>query len=190
VQWPCFGCFSFWVFIKLKDRILLILNALDSDEDRLAIEPLGLKRDVRVKGPSRDGDETLVEAAFKHAIESGKKVTAIQVLSSNLYHWGRHDIIISGPGKMTFLLYVRDLVMKRSQEKAAALKKKAQDLGIPLEIMMSESKNPVDSIVQEARKGYGVVFVPKERKKLFPLMKRHTLESMLKKHDILNVIAC
>ena len=70
------------------------------------------------------------------------------------------------------------------------LKTKARELGIPLEILMSESKDPVESIIQEARKGYGVVFVPKERKKLFPLMKRHTLESMLKKHDIMNVVAC
>jgi hypothetical protein len=174
----------------MQDSILLILNALDSDEDKLAIEPFGLQRDVRAKGPSRDGDEKLVEAAFRHAAKTGEKVRAIQVLSSNLYHWGRHDIIISGPGKEAFLLYVHDLVMKRGQEKADALEQKAKEIGIPLEIQMSESKDPIETIVQEASKGYNMVFLPKERKRLFPLSKRHTLEDVLKKHDIMNVVAC
>jgi hypothetical protein len=174
----------------MKDSVLLILNALDSDEDKLAIEPFGAKRDVRAKGPSRDGDEALVEAAFKYAVSKGKKVKAVQVLSSNLYHWGRHDIIISGPGKMTFLLYVKELVMERGQEKADILENKARSMGVPLEIQLSESKDPVQTIIQEAKKGYDTVFLPKERKKLFPLSKRHTLEDVLKKHDISNVVAC
>ena len=174
----------------MKDKVLLILNALDSDEDQLAIEPFGLLRDVRAKGPSRDGDEKLVDIAFQHAAKNGEKVVAIQVLSSNLYHWGRHDTIISGPGKETFLLHVRDLVMKRGQEKADALEQKAKENGIALEIQMSESKDPIATIVEEVGKGYDMVFIPKQRKKLFPLSKRHTLEDALKKHDILNVVAC
>jgi hypothetical protein len=174
----------------MKDHVLLILNALDSDEDQLAIEPFGLGRDVRAKGPSRDGDEKLVQAAFQYAAKTGDKVIAIQVLSSNLYHWGRHDSIISGPGKEIFLLHVHDLVMQRSKEKAAALKNKAKEIGIPLEIQMSETKDPTEAIVHEASKGYDLVFIPKERKRLFPLNKRHTLEDVLKKHDIMNVVAC
>jgi hypothetical protein len=174
----------------MQDRVLLILNTLDSDEDKLAIEPFGLQRDVQAKGPSRDGDEKLVKIAFQYAAKTGEKVIAIQVLSSNLYHWGRHDTIISGPGKETFLLHVHDLVMQRGKEKADALERKARTLGISLEIQMSESKDPTATIVQEASKGYDMVFIPKERKRIFPLSKRHTLEDVLKQHDILNVVAC
>ena len=63
----------------MQDSVFLILNALDSDEDKLAIEPFGLQRDVQARGPSRDGDEKLVEAAFKHAAKTSEKVIAIQV---------------------------------------------------------------------------------------------------------------
>ena len=170
--------------------VLLVLNALDSDEDQLAIEPFGLQRDVRAKGPSRDGDEKLIDAAFRYAAETGKKVMAMQVLSSNLYHWGRHDIIISGPGKTTFLLYVRELVLQRAKEKLEELEERAKTLGIPLEIQMIESKDPIEAIVQEASQGYARVFLPKERKKLFPLSKRHTLEDILKQRNIPNLVSC
>lgn len=174
----------------MQPKLLLVLNALDSDEDQLAIKPLGQGRDVQVKGPSRDADDRLINAAFLHAIDKGDGVKALQILSSNLYHWGRQDIIISGPGKSAFLMYVRQLVIERGQQKKTRLQKRAKKMGVPLEIQLVESEDPVAVIIKEAGKGYDTIFLPKERRKLFPLSKRHTLEDHLKKAGFNNILVC
>ena len=174
----------------MQPKVLLVLNALDSDDDQVAIKPFGEGRDVRIKGPSRDGDDRLINAAFLHAIDHGDEVKALQVLSSNLYHWGRQDIIISGPGKAAFLTYVRQLVIERGRQKKNHLQHLAQKMGVSLEVQLVESEDPVATIIKEAGTGYDTIFLPKERRKLFPLSKRHTLEDRLKNAGFSNLLAC
>lgn len=173
----------------MTDKILLILSTLDTDDDRIAIKKTLRGRDVEVTCESRRGEGRAIEEAFRYAESTSKRVVALQVLSSHLYHWGRCDSILSGPGKARFLIYVRDEVLRRSREKAEILHQSAQERGIAIEIRSVESEDPGSAIIEEAEKGYESIFLPKQRKGLFPLFEK-TLTQHLHKRVSSRIIEC
>lgn len=173
----------------MGDRILLILGPLDRDDDRIAIEKGPRGRDVEVTSESRRGDGAAIEEAFRYAESTSKKVVALQILSSHLYHWGRNDSILSGPGKARFLIYVRDEVLRRGKDREKELQERAQRRGIALEIRSVESEDPASTVVEEAEKGYDSVFLPRQRKGLFPIFEK-TLTHHLHKKVSSHIIEC
>ena len=122
-----------------------------------------------------------VKAAFNYAQSSSKRLHVLQILTSNLYHYGHHDLITTRPTKRQFLLYIRDEVLKRGKTEVRALEKKAGDMGISLEVNSVESEDIFLTALSEAKKGYDSVFLPKGRKKLFPLFKKNLVQYLRKK---------
>ena len=119
-----------------------------------------------------------VDAAFSFARSSGKNVTALQILTSDLYHYGHNDLIATRPSKAQFLLYIREQVLERATAQAAELRKSALDKGITLLIRPVETEDVAAAVIAEAKNGYDRIFLPKERKKLFPLLKRPLIRSL------------
>ena len=173
----------------MNDKILLILSSLYTDDDRIAIEKGFPFRDVKVKGDIKKGDGRAIEKAFRYAKSTSKKVVALQILTSNLYHWGRNDIILSGPAKTKFLLYIREEVLRRGEAEARVLKERARKRKISLEVRPIETEEVASAVVAEAKKGYGIIFLPKEKKKLFPLLEK-TLGQHLRKKTSSQIIEC
>jgi len=122
-----------------------------------------------------------IEAAFNYAQLTSKRLCVLQILTSNLYHYGHHDLITTRPTKRQFLLYIRDEVLKRGETEVQALEKKAGDMGISLEVNTVESEDIFLTSLSEAKKGYDSVFLPKGKKKLFPLFKKNLAQYLQKK---------
>ena len=175
--------------MNMNDKILLILSALDTDDDRIAIEKGSRGRDVEVKRHSKRGEGRAIEKALRYAEFTSKKVVALQILTSNLYHWGRNDSILSGPGKARFLFYIRDEVLTRGKDRVKELQESAEKRGIALEIRSVESEDLTSSVIEEAQKGYESIFLPKERKRLFPIFEK-TLAQHLRKNVDSQIIPC
>jgi hypothetical protein len=173
----------------VTDKILLILSTLVTDDDRIAIKKSSRGRDVEVERNGKQGDGRAIEEAFRYAESTSKKVVALQILTSHLYHWGRNDSILSGPGKARFLIYVRDEVLRRGKDRAKELQERAQNRGISLKIRSVESEHPVSTVIQEAEKGYDSIFLPKKRKGLFPIFEK-TLAQHLHKKVSSHIIEC
>lgn len=129
------------------------------------------------------------EAAFSYARSNSKRVVVLQILTSNLYHYGHQDIIATRPSKRQFLLHIRDEVMERGTVKAKAMAEKAQREGIVLEIISVESEDILSATAAEAKKGYDTVFLQREKRKLFPLFER-TLAGHLRKKTDARVVEC
>jgi hypothetical protein len=130
-----------------------------------------------------------IQTAFVHAQSTSKRLRIIQILTSDLYHYGHHDLVATRHSKREFLLYIRKEVLERGETAARALADKAGGMGISLEIETVESEDRFSTSLAEAKKGYELIFLPKEAKKLFPLFKR-TLESYLKSKIAGAIIAC
>ncbi len=136
-----------------------------------------------------DNRENAVEQAF-HAARSGSgKVKVLQILDSGLYHYAHNDLVAPRLSKRTFLLYIRELVLEKGRVEADELVRKACEMGISLDITPVETDDVISTVIAEAEKGYDEIFLPKEKKKLFPLFKR-TIEQHLKKKVPARVIAC
>jgi hypothetical protein len=129
------------------------------------------------------------ESAFNYAKSTSKTLVVLQILTSNLYHYGHHDVIATRPSKRQFLLYIRDEVLRRARAKAATLMDRAQGQGIGLEILSVESEDPSSAAVKEARKGYEVIFVSDKKRPLFPLFEK-TLAQHLQKKTTNKIIRC
>ena len=173
----------------MAQKILLLLGVSGAEEDGIFIAKTSDRRDVRVKGGTKHREEKAVEEAFNYAQSKSKAVVALQVLHSDLYHYGQTDLLLPGPGKKRFLLYVRDEVLKQANGRERALREKAQKRGIPLEVRSVESEDPALTAVEEAKKGYDAIFLPKERKSRFPLLKR-SVERQLRKGVSSPIVVC
>ncbi len=125
--------------------------------------------------------EDAVEAAFRFARASSKKIVALQILTSDLYHYGHNDLIATRPSKAQFLLYIREQVLARASAEAEQIRKRALNIGICLAICPVETEDVVSTVMTEARKGYDVIFLPKEKRKLFPLLKKQPVRQLKKK---------
>lgn len=130
-----------------------------------------------------------IKAAFSHAKLSSKRLQVIQILTSDLYHYGRQDLVATRPSKRQFLLYIRDEVLKRAETEAQALEETAREMEVSLGIHSIESEDILSAALSEAKKGYDVIFLPKQHKMLFPLFKR-TLAEYLRKRVSSRIVPC
>jgi hypothetical protein len=131
----------------------------------------------------------VMQAAFTHAQSASKRLRVIQILTSSLYHYGHHDLVATRPSKRDFLLHIRDEVLARGKATARDLEDRAREMNVSLEIVSVESEDLFSTSLAEAKKGYEIIFLPKEAKKIFPIFKR-TLESYLKNKTSSAIIAC
>lgn len=130
-----------------------------------------------------------ISAALDHAESTSKHLHVIQILSSDLYHYGHHDLVATRPSKREFLLYIRDEVLQRGRAELQSLQQSAAERGISLETETVESEDILSAALAEAQKGYGIIFLSKARKRLFPLFQR-TLEEHLRKKVPGRVVPC
>lgn len=164
----------------MNDAVLLILRVPNSDEDRVAIMKVGDRVDVRPVPDDPDREQRVVEWAFVYAKKHAKRVVALQILSSDLFHWGFNDTILPGPAKTKFIGHIREELLSRSHESTIMLKEMAQCNKVLLEIRKVETREPSSAALEEAGKGYDRIFMGKEKKRLFPVFKK-TIEQQLRK---------
>jgi hypothetical protein len=152
-----------------------------------------LKNDILIVY-NGSGSEHAVEEGFRAAQSSSRKAKVLQILDSELYHYGRNDLVAPRLNKQRFLLYIRDQVLERGLIEADQLREKARNMGVPLEIdpidPVVETDDVVSTVIAEAKKGYEMIYLAKEKKRLFPLLGKRTLEQSLRKRGFQNIIAC
>jgi hypothetical protein len=134
-------------------------------------------------------DRQAEDAAFQYAAQNAKGLVALQILTSNLYHYGYHDVIATRPSKRQFLLHIREEVLERGRVKAESLKERARKQGVFIEIRMVETEDAPSVVLSEARKGFDTVFLGKEKKRLFPLFGK-TLAERLERACPIRVVQC
>ncbi len=130
-----------------------------------------------------------IRNAFRHAKSNSRRLQVVQILSSNLYSYGHQDLVATRPSKREFLLHIREEVLKRGEEEILALKQLAGGMEISLEVNTIESEDVLSAALLEAKKGYDIVFLPRQKKKLFPLFKR-TLNAYLQKKISGRIVPC
>jgi hypothetical protein len=177
------------VVLTMVDRILLLLGLSDAEEGGIAIEKTSDRRDVKVNSETKRREDSAVEKAFTYAESESKTVIALQILNSDLYHYGHTDLLLPGPGKKRFLNYVRDELLVRGLEREKMLRERAQKRGISLEVRSIESQDPASIAVEEAKNGYDMIFFPKEKKRRFPILKK-TVEEHLRKEISIPLVPC
>jgi hypothetical protein len=135
------------------------------------------------------GSENAVEAGFRAAQSSSRKARVLQILDSNLYHYGHNDLVAPRLNKQRFLLYIRDQVLERGAIEAGQIREKAKNMGVSLEIDPVETEDEVSTILAEAQKGYEMIFLAREKRRLFPLLQKHLAGQLRRKLDAM-VIEC
>lgn len=133
--------------------------------------------------------ENAVDEAFRAAQSSSRKARVLQILDSDLYHYGHNDLVAPRLNKQRFLLYIRDQVLERGGVEAGQLREKACNMGVSLEIEPVETDDVVSTVIAEAKKGYELIYLAKEKKRLFPLLQKH-LATELRKEFAGKVIEC
>ncbi len=134
-----------------------------------------------------DDSRSAEESAFHYAKSTSKTLTVLQILTSNLYHYGHQDVIATRPSKRQFLLHIRDEVLGRARAKATTLMDRAKEEGIGLEILSVESEDASSAAANEARKGYDAIFVSEKKRHLFPLFEK-TITQHLRKMTTSKII--
>jgi hypothetical protein len=130
-----------------------------------------------------------IHAALQYASSTSMRLRVFQILTSDLYRYGHQDLIATRPSKRQFLLHIREEVLERGRTTAKALEDKAKELGISLEIETVESEDILSAALAEAKKGYEIIFLSKQPRKLFPLFKK-TLAAYLRKQTPGEIVAC
>lgn len=130
-----------------------------------------------------------IGAAFERAKSTSKPLRAIQILTSDLYHYGHHDLVATRHSKRAFLLHIREEVLERGRAQARLLEEKARQAKVSIEISAVESEDVPSASLEEAKKGCGIIFLPRQKKRLFPLFKP-SLESYLKKRIQAEIVVC
>jgi hypothetical protein len=136
-----------------------------------------------------DKSGNAIEQAFRAAKTDSKKVKVLQILDSELYHYGHNDLVAPRLNKQTFLLYIREHVLEMGRVEADELVKKACEMGISLSIDPVETDDVISTVIAEAKKGYDTIYLPKEKKRLFPIFKK-TMEQHLRREVPGRVISC
>jgi hypothetical protein len=175
--------------LKMADTILLIQHIPGDDGGPIEMKKVGDRVDIVSVCPDSNLHERIAEKAFDYAHKHSKRVVVLQVLTSNLYHWGSNDNILSGPAKMRFIGHVREEVFSKSLESKKMLEEKALRCGTELEIHTIETRDPVAAVLNEARGEYDRIFMVKERKRLFPIFKK-TIAGQLQKQTAIPVSVC
>lgn len=135
------------------------------------------------------GSQNAIEEGFRTARSLSRKAKVLQILDSDLYHYGHNDLVSPRLNKQRFLLYIRDQVLERGAIEARQLREKACHMGVSLEIDPVETDDVLSTVVAEAKKGYEMVYLAKEKKKLFPLLRKH-LATQLRKEFVGKVFEC
>jgi len=175
--------------LNMNGKVLLVLGISSADENGIAIENTGGRRDVIIKDRGEKVEEIAIDKAFRYAETASKPVVVLQIINSDLYHYGHNDIILTAAAKTRFLFYVRDQVLKRGKDRERMLEERAKKQGISLEVYSVESEDPASSAIEEAKNGYDVIFLPKESKRLFPIFNK-TVEQHLRKEIPGAVVVC
>src|SRR5512145_2330052 len=113
------------------------------------------------------GSENAVDEAFRVAQGEARKARVLQILDSDLYFYGHNDLVAPRLNKRRFLLYVREQVLEKGGMEAKEIRDKADQMGVSLEISPVEPEDLVSTVFAEAKKGYEMIFLAKEKKKLF-----------------------
>jgi hypothetical protein len=125
-----------------------------------------------------DSRESFLEAALNHVLAAQSEATVLQILTSPLYHYGHNDLLASGRAKADFLLHIRQEVIEKGKKQAARVLECAGSLGLCVHLVPVETENPAGDVVAEARKGYHLVILPREPKRVFPLLHRTLLQEL------------
>lgn len=137
------------------------------------------------------GDESAqaVEEALRTAKSESRKARVLQILDSDLYHYGHNDLVAPRLNKQRFLDYIRGQVLMRGDQEAGLLARKARAMGVSLDISPVETDDLVSTVLAEAKKGYEIIFLAKEKKRIFPLLKKN-LARELRKATAIRVVEC
>jgi hypothetical protein len=135
------------------------------------------------------GSENAVDEAFQAARCESRNAKLLQILDSDLYHYGHNDLVAPRLNKQRFLLYIREQVLERGGVEANELREKARNMGVSLEIDPVETDDVVSTVIAEAEKGYEMIYLAKEKKRLFPLLQKH-LATQLRKRFAGKVVEC
>lgn len=136
-----------------------------------------------------EGSIKAVEEAIRIAQSESRRARVLQILDSDLYLYGHNDLVAPRLNKQRFLLYIRDQVLEQGAVEAKLLSEKAQSMGVTLEIEPVETDDLVSTVVAEARKGYEMIFLAKEKKRIFPLLKKN-LAGELRRQSAARVVEC
>lgn len=120
------------------------------------------------------------DQAFCFAQSTSKELVALQIINSDLYHYGHNDLIATRPSKIRFLLHIRSEMIALAEAEASELQKRAKRLGVSIEINSVETEDAESTIVAEARKGYDIIFLPKEKRKVFPFLRKPLAQRLMR----------
>ena len=135
------------------------------------------------------GSRNAVDEALRTARGNSGKAKVLQILDSDLYFYGHNDLVAPRLNKQRFLLYIREQVLERGGIEAKEIREKAKNMGVSLEIDPVETDDLVSTVLDEAQKGYEMIFLAKEKRKLFPLLHKHLATHLRRKSDA-RVIEC
>jgi hypothetical protein len=136
-----------------------------------------------------NGSVKAAEEALRTAQSESRRTKVLQILDSDLYLYGHNDLVAPRLSKRTFLLYIRNQVLEQGAVEADLLREKALSMGVSLEIDSVETDDLVSTVVAEAHKGYEMVFLAREKRSLFPLLKKN-LAKELRKKSAARVVEC
>jgi len=136
-----------------------------------------------------EGGMKAVERALRSAQSGAIKVRVLLILDSELYHYGHIDLVAPRLNKQRFLLYIREQVLEKGRKTAEDIREKALGLSVPVEIESVETDDLARTVLTEAQKGYKAIYLEKEKKKMFPLLKKN-LASEIRKIPGARVIEC
>ncbi len=166
----------------MSNVVLLILRVPETDDQDVVLKRVNGRLDVSTAGDRYSSiNEDAAEKAFNYTSRSSGRIIALQLLTSDLFHWGMNDNILSGAAKMRFIGHVREQVLEKSHETTEMLCRKAMEYGVPLEIKNVETDDPVMAAFEEASGGYDRIFIAKEKEKVFPLFKKSMRQYLQKK---------
>ena len=169
----------------MSDAVLLILRVPDSDEQGVALRRVQGRLDVTQVEKRGDAlPDDAVGKAFLYARRMSKRLVVLQILTSDLFHWGYNDTILPGPAKTRYIGHIREQIATESLETIKMLKERALHYGVSLEIKRVETMDPLSTALEEALGDYDRIFLFKERKKVFPIFERTIGQHLRKKISI------
>ncbi|MBI3016251.1 MAG: hypothetical protein HYY65_14575 [Candidatus Tectomicrobia bacterium] len=128
-------------------------------------------------------EDSFLEAVLDWARKSAGSVMVLQILTSDLYHYGHNDLLAGGRAKADFLLHIRREVLEKGESQAARLLAGARTRGIQIRLIPVETENPAAAVIAEAKRGYDLVVVPKEPRRLLPLFQKSLFHEIRGKVD-------
>jgi hypothetical protein len=131
----------------------------------------------------------MVRFAYDRISSTEKRYREFGVHNGDSADYGHVDLIATRPSKRDFLLYIRDEMVARAKAEAERLRDVTEQLGISLEVISAETEDVRSTVIGEMRNGYCAVFVPHQKRRIFPLLERN-LGRELKRKAPCQVILC